>query len=399
MPNPPARTAVQFGAGNIGRGFIAQLFYESGFSVTFVDVVEPVVQAINADHAYTIRIVGPGACDVRIDGVRAIHGAERASVAAAVADCAVACTAVGAGALKHIAPNIAAGLMLRHERKAPPLNILVCENLHDAGRVLRDLVAEHLPEMVREECLARTGFVQAVVSRMVPIQHPDPAEPLTVRVEAYKRLPVDGAAVVGSLPDIVGVEPVPNFLAHESRKLFTHNCGHAAIGYLGWLEGIEYGWQALESPNVRLMLDRALGETGAALIRRFGFDHDEHRAHVQDLLQRFANTELGDTCFRLARDPMRKLAPHDRLVGAARLCEQCGIAPSALSTVIGAALHFDAPEDPSAVEMQRRIEDEGLDAVLLDLCGIKAGESLHGMVRTEFERLGAGRTRRRSTEP
>ena len=33
------RTGVIFGAGNIGRGFVAQLFHESGFEVVFIDVV------------------------------------------------------------------------------------------------------------------------------------------------------------------------------------------------------------------------------------------------------------------------------------------------------------------------------------------------------------------------
>ncbi len=382
-------SAVQFGAGNIGRGFIAQLFHESGFDVTFVDVVDPVVARLNADGAYTIRIVGPGATDVRIDRVNAVHGANRDDVASVVASCSVACTAVGAGALKFVAPNLAAGLAKRLSMGAPPLNVLVCENLHEAGKVLRELVAGELSPDIRDACLARTGFVQAVVSRMVPIQTPDPEDPLTVRVEAYKRLPVDANAVVGSLPDIVGVEPVANFAAHEARKLFTHNCAHAAIGYLGWLDGIEYGYEALESPQVRRTLDQALDETGAALVRRFGFDPKEHEEHVQDLLRRFANKALGDTCYRLARDPIRKLAPNDRLVGAARLCQECGVRPDGLARIIGAALHFSAADDPSAVQMQSMIGQYGPEHVLNAVSGIAPDEDLGVAVMREYRRLGA----------
>ena len=65
------KTAVQFGAGNIGRGFIAQLFCESGLETVFVDVVPDIVDALNARGQYTIHIVGSDASDVTVDHVRA----------------------------------------------------------------------------------------------------------------------------------------------------------------------------------------------------------------------------------------------------------------------------------------------------------------------------------------
>lgn len=369
-------TAVQFGAGNIGRGFLAQLFHESGYEVVFVDVVPEVIAAINDQHRYTIRIVGPGACNVPISNVRAVDGRDADAVAAEVASCDIACTAVGAGALRFVAPNLARGLAARRSAGGPPLNTLVCENLHEAGAHLRSLVAASLPDDTRDAVLAEAGFVQAVVSRMVPIQTPDPDESLTVRVEGYKRLPVDGPAIIGSLPQIVGVEPVSRFDAYEARKLFTHNCGHAALGYLGWQAHIELGCDALSDPQVRPLLDAVLAETGEGLVRGFGFEATEHAEHTADLLQRFANRELGDTCFRLARDPRRKLAPSDRLVGAARLCERTGVAPTALARLIGAALRFDAPDDPSAVAMQTRFAEVGLETGMAEVTGIAADEPL-----------------------
>ena len=40
------KQAVMYGGGNIGRGFIGALLSQSGYAVTFIDVAEPVVQAL-----------------------------------------------------------------------------------------------------------------------------------------------------------------------------------------------------------------------------------------------------------------------------------------------------------------------------------------------------------------
>ncbi len=382
--------AVQFGAGNIGRGFIAELFHESGYEVVFVDIVPEVLQAINERGAYTIHVVGPDAHDVRIDHIRAIDARDSRAVSDAVADCEIACTAVGVGNLPQVGRHIASGLVRRQGRGHGPLNLLICENLRDACGRLRTLMREKIPPHLRATVEYQTGCVQAVVSRMVPLQSPpdDPDDPLAIRVESYKRLPVDASAIVGELPPIVGVEPVSNFAGYVERKLYTHNCAHATLGYLGYRRGLVYGYEALEDPAVRPTLDAVLNETSEALIRKHGFTPEEQFEYVADLLRRFANRELGDTCYRLARDPIRKLAPDDRLVGAARLCESQGIEPVALPEAIAAALRFDSVGDPSASALQKRILDEGLDAVLDSLCGISPAEPLGVRVREAYQRMG-----------
>ena len=377
--------ALIFGAGNIGRGFLAQLLYESGREVTFVEVNTELRDAINRENGYTIHIVGPGAEQVKISGVRSIDARDLTAAAQAVSVCEIACTAVGAGALRHIAPLLAAGLELRFRAKSGPLNVIVCENLHDAAGVLRGLVAERLPPECRDRILGQTGFVQAVVSRMVPLQENPPDDPLSIRVEAYKRLPVDGPAVVGKLPPITGVEPVENFAAHVERKLYTHNCAHATLGYLGYLSGWKYGWEPLRDPNIQACLHVVLEQTGKALVTRHGFDPAEQSEHARDLLKRFANRGLGDTCYRLGRDPLRKLAPEDRLVGAIRLCQSTGVEYGALAYVVGCALAFDAAEDPCAMELQRMLREDGLEPTLQNVSGIQPQEELMEMIRVGYK--------------
>jgi len=58
--HPPAalmKQAIQFGAGNIGRGFLGQLFYESGYRTVFVDVDRDLVTRLNREGAYPLDLV------------------------------------------------------------------------------------------------------------------------------------------------------------------------------------------------------------------------------------------------------------------------------------------------------------------------------------------------------
>jgi mannitol-1-phosphate 5-dehydrogenase len=371
-----SRTGVIVGAGNIGRGFIAQLFFEAGLQPVFVEVAPGALHAFAQRSTYTIHIVGEAPCDIPIGPVRVVDGRNLEEAAEAVAQAETAAVSVGAAALPKTAPAFAEAL-LRRSPELGPLNVLVCENLHDASKVLKSAVAEYLTARNKDTYVTQFGAVQAVVSRMVPLQGAvQKPEDLDIRVEAYRRLPVDADAVVGTLPEIPGVEPVANFLAYVERKLYTHNCAHAAIGYLGWQQQIEFCWQAMQAPAVRLVLEEAMRETGEALIRRHGFDPKHHAEHVADLFRRFENRALGDTCFRLARDPIRKLAHDDRLVGAARLCESQGVEPGALAEIIAAALRFDSSEDPAAVELQARIATEGPEWALREYAGIADDEPL-----------------------
>ncbi|MDW8105574.1 MAG: mannitol-1-phosphate 5-dehydrogenase, partial [Armatimonadota bacterium] len=250
-------------------------------------------------------------------------------------------------------------------------------------------VLEQLPAELHGYVDSHVGFVLCVVSRMVPLMTPEErkADPLAIKVEAYKRLPVDAKAVKGQLPPIVGVEPVENFLGYVERKLFVHNAAHAILGYLGWLKGYTYVHEAMADAQIRALLDESMQEVIEALVRKHGFTHEEMQEHLADLYHRFENAALGDTIARVARDPERKLRPDDRLVGAARLLLENGLEPKGFCTAIAAALLYDNPEDVSAVALQRRIEQEGVSVVLEKLTGITPDVPMHQCILSAYAQL------------
>ena len=46
--------------------------------------------------------------------------------------------------------------------------------------------------------------------------------------------------------------------------------------------------------------------------------------HITDLLNRFTNAALKDTCARVGGDPARKLSPDDRMIGSSALALEQG---------------------------------------------------------------------------
>ena len=387
------QSSLVFGAGNVGRGFLGQLFAESGYEVVFVDVDQPLVAAMQTRGQYTIRLVdNDWMQEVTVAPVCALLAGETEAVAAHVATADIAATAVGVRALPFVAPLVAAGIARRAAAgNEMPLNIIICENLKDAATTFRSMVLDVLPAELHEYLNGHIGFVDTVIGRMIPPLAPElrAEDPTLIIVEPYKELPVDRATWIGSMPQVVGMEACDNFPAYTARKLYIHNCGHAVLAYLGYLRGHELGWQALADPLIRPLFDQALAESKAGIVAEYGVDPGWLDAHIADLTRRFANRALGDTVLRLGRDPLRKLGSTDRLVGAARLAERAGTEPNRLCMAIAAAYRFNDTRDPLAVEMQQRLADAGFDATLAAVSGILPDEPLAQQIRFHYLALAA----------
>lgn len=380
-----------FGAGNIGRGFLGQLFSESGYEVTFVDIDKPLISALNNNRYYPLRLVtNANTLELRIGPVTGILSGDLDQVAEAVSRASIGATAVGARALPFIAPAVATGVAARmHAGIEQPLNLIICENLKGAAEYFRSIVNEHLDESGKSYLRTHIGFVDTVIGRMVPELPPElkVQDRTLVIAEPYKELPVDRSGFIGEIPEIVGMQPCDNFALYTARKLYLHNAGHAVLAYLGYLRGYELGYEALEDSEIRPILEAALEESLLGIVQRYNAEETWLRAHVADLLDRFANRVLADPVLRLGRDPLRKLAPDDRLVGAARTAETTGMVPENLAWGIAAGLAFDAHEDDKAVELQQRISRDGLARVLREVCAVEAEEPLGKSVLRRYNQL------------
>ncbi len=369
--------AVMYGAGNIGRGFIGQLLSQSGYSVAFVDVNPDVIKAINDAGRYPINILHKTSSEeIWVENVSCVDGKDIDAVAQAIAEADIMATAVGVNILKFVAAPIAAGLKKRWENgNNTPLNIIICENLIGADRVLKELIAANLDDTSKLDSLV--GFVEASIGRMVPVQTPEMqnGNPLRVCVEAFDKLPLDKAAFKGEIPAIKNAILFTPFEFYIERKLFIHNMGHAFTAYLGALCGYDYIWQAIEDPRIEVCVLRAMTQSAIALSKRHGVDVTELYDHVTDLIDRFGNRQLGDTVKRVGGDIKRKLSENDRIIGALKMCNEQGVQADYIELAAAAALNF--PFDDTGLSAEEILRDISHveNARILDLYNkLKSGE-------------------------
>ncbi len=366
---------VQFGAGNIGRGFIGHLLWESGFTTLFVEANEEIVRKLNERGSYPLRLLEKDGTErhLSIDRVQALSSKEAEKIGRAIARAEIVFTAVGVKNLPLIAPLLARGIEERSTENPRYLNVFLCENLRDVGTLFAAQVMPYLSPRGKEFCREKVGFVATVVARMVPVigERYGVKDPLFIVAESYHRLPFDAQAVKGEIPEITGLVPAFDFQAEVDKKLFFHNLGHAVLAYLGYLKGHAYIHEALCDEEIKTILDGAWHEVWQALKRKYpALNEEEEMARLRDLEERFANPAMMDTVERVGRDPLRKLKPQDRLVGGITLCLSQGILPLHIATGCGAALCYDAPDDGEAVLLQKMLREQGVEKVLREVCAL-----------------------------
>lgn len=379
--------AVHFGGGNIGRGFIGLLLSRAGYRVAFVDVNERLVELLNERGEYPVQLAGENADTAIVRNVSAINGHDKEKVAAAVAEADLVTTAVGVNVLKYIAESIALGIgkRLREHRSVRPLHVIACENAIGGSTQLKELVYGHLPAELRDEASRRIAFPDAAVDRIVPFQQNE--DPLKVVVEPFYEWVVDRSAMLEGCPVIEGVRYADRLEPYIERKLFTVNTGHCVAAYHGYLHGYATIQEAMNDDTVLAEVTGALVETGAVLVRKYGFDPSEHEQYILKILDRFRNPYLTDEVVRVGRSPIRKISRNDRLIRPALLAHEYGIGTEHLTKAVAAALLFDCAEDPEAEELNRDLKSQGVPRTVTRYTGLPDDHPLHGRIVEAYASL------------
>lgn len=381
------KKAIQFGGGNIGRGFVAEFLHESGYEVVFVDVVPQVIESLSNNKSYKVtEISEEGEKAKTITNYRAISSkTDEPAVVKEIATADVVTCAVGPNILKFIAPVIAKGIDARETDH--PLAVIACENAINATDTLRGHIEEHLDKSRLDTLPKRARFANSAIDRIVP-QQPENAG-LDVRIEKFYEWVVEQKPF-GEYghPDISAIHWVDHLEPYIERKLFTVNTGHATAAYYGHNAGKKTIHDALDDKTIHKAVHDALDETAALIVKKHDISKEEQKEYVDKIVQRISNPYLEDVVERVGRAPLRKLSRKERFIGPASQLAELGMKHDALLGSIEKALLFQNVEgDDESKELAKILKEKSAAEATQQLTGLETDHPLYPDVLKVVEKV------------
>ena len=160
--------------------------------------------------------------------------------------------------------------------------------------------------------------------------------------------------------------------------------GHATCAYLGDVLGNTYIYESIDNPEIYILVKNAMLESAQALAKKYNCEIAPLLQHIDDLLHRFTNAALGDTCQRVGGDPARKLSPEDRLIGSGKLALSQGSKPCYIAVGAAAGLRRYLAENELPQSKENALK------VLAEVSGLAAESDLSALILHMYELLLSG---------
>lgn len=304
-----------FGAGAIGRGFLAPILSKAGIEIDFVDKDKDLLKNFFGRHTYSTAVIEDSGYMLQtvhfghafgIDNVHQIN--------------------------HYNAVFISVG----------PRNCLNLRRFIDDAKTVFILENDwHTYEILRKSATNSEvyfGIPDVITSNTSPpeLLYDDP---LCVVSEKGSLLLEDDRHHLNLGTDIKFFERQA-LSRHWNCKFFIHNACHAVVAYLGAIYSHRYVHQAMADDRIGPLVENAMKTVTQALIAADRAGEKPALAYMARELKRFQNPFLFDPITRVARDPFRKLHYNDRLVKALYLVKKTDLDPYPFLVAIRAAMEY-----------------------------------------------------------
>ena len=378
------RTIVIWGAGRIGRGFVADIFREADdFRTVFVDVDRSLVDALNAAGSYTVaKATRDGISEIHVkDCFTAMHTSDTARLEKLFSEKDLLLDiAVHEPKLEEVADMLCP--FFEHRAQAGlNMDVMMNVNMARPDECVRALMRKRLSSAARayfDQSVGVTGIFAMCISPAAP-EWLTEEDPLALWNNGWPTQTISRSVLKCSAPAAPRLLLTEDIEREETRKLYTLNMAHAFLCYLGLPRGLRTSLEAVRDGELRTYLLGALDETAEGLKAEFGFGGSEMDEWSDTIVSLLENPYIEDGLQRLGADTRRKLSCRDRLVGPARLCMKAGKAPENIARAVRAGFDYEN-DDEGTREVRAFFLSNGLEAAIERYCGLDRSDPLFRLI-------------------
>ncbi|WPL35991.1 mannitol dehydrogenase family protein [Malacoplasma iowae] len=296
---------IHFGAGNIGRGLIAELASINNLDILFVDVSKDLIDKINKEKKYAINCL-PSNKKITIDnckGLNLINQKDELIDLISKAD--MVTTSIGVNNLINLCEIINSSLEKRTNQNK--LVIACFENGFKASEYLFEKIIEK-----NNANLSKLDFVNVVVDRLVPDQSNDS---LDVNVEDfysvwYKKnnnsttwlFNLNTTSIDGKYEDFF------------NKKFYGVNGLHFSIAMIGYSKKMKYINETINDKECLSIINNLIEEMSVAISSLTNLDLKDIEQYLKNNVERFSNKYLLDDIDRVARNAKQKISDNERIL-------------------------------------------------------------------------------------
>ena len=352
---------IVIGAGKTGRGFITRLLQEAKKEIVLVDKDAELVKSLNEQKEFEVRFFGGVREAYKVNNFVA-YTWEAEGLKDIFADGELIFVSVGGQNLKDVGEQLAK--VLAEEKH---YYIITAENASRPSETLKNAIGKENISVSES-----TVFCTTIED-----------EGIHINSENYPYLQCNAELLDGYVPDANTIKVISNFSDFLTRKLYTYNAASCVIAYLGWKKGYSNYADAANDEEILKSLDQNYEVTNRVLCKEFGYDPEDQREFAQLSKNKFCDRTIVDTVARNARDPQRKLAAEERIMGPIKLMYKYGEDASVLERTAAAAIEYDNDGEDAwkKIKAEKTVEE-----ILTDICGLEEDSNIYHNILGLLER-------------
>lgn len=352
---------IVIGAGKTGRGFIARLLQEAGKEIILVDKNEDLVNQLNEKKEFEVRFFGGVREAYKVNNFEA-YTWQTEGLKDIFADAELVFVSVGGQNLKDVGAELSK--VLTEEKH---YYIVTAENASKPSVTLKDAIGKENISVSES-----TVFCTTIED-----------EGIHINSENYPYLQCNAELLDGYIPEAKTIKVISNFSDFLTRKLYTYNAASCVIAYLGWKKGYTNYADAANDEEILELLDKNYEVTNRVLCKEFGYEPEDQKEFAALSKNKFCDRTIVDTVARNARDPQRKLAAEERIMGPIKLMYKYGEDASVLERTAAAAIEYDNDGEDAWKKIK---QEKTVEEILTDICGLEASSEVYKNILNLIEK-------------